>query len=211
MTIIARSPADESFFTGAPFINFPQEKDVTEGKLEDIKKSGDINRFVFETGDAAGEQVSRNVCPLAAHIRKTNPRATQVSSDVNRRILRHGIPYGDERGPSETATTTPKVDRGLLFACYQSSIKTGYQFIQQSWLNNPSFPAADAGFDPFAAQPPGKGLLTTTLFAAAKTGTQTSTRLPKQLDAFEKLVTMRGGQYFFVPSISALRDTLGST
>ena len=63
---------------------------------------------------------------------------------------------------------------------------------------------SSAGFDPFAGQPTGDGQLETTLF-------DTSNKpITPGLGKFSKLVTMKGGEYFFVPSISALSDTLGS-
>lgn len=143
---------------------------------------------------------NNNVCPLAAHIRKTNPRDPSEITR-NARIVRNGIPYGTEFSVDKTGK------RGLLFACYQSSIDNGYQFIQKKWVNSPQFPpsTSTAGFDPFAAQPPNDGQLHTTLFDA------NNKAIAPGLGDFHKLVTMKGGEYFFVPSISALTGTLGST
>lgn len=142
---------------------------------------------------------SNNVCPLAAHIRKTNPRDPS-NVTRNARIVRHGIPYGTEFSVDKSGK------RGLLFACYQSSIENGFQFIQKTWINNPQFPpsTSTAGFDAFAAQPPNDGKLHTTLFHTSNKA------IAPGLGDFPKLVTMKGGEYFFVPSISALTSTLGS-
>lgn len=137
-----------------------------------------------------------NVCPLAAHIRKTNPR---IKGFKNANIVRNGIPYGTElSGPTDTSK------RGLLFACYQSSIENGYQFIQREWINEKNFSKANAGFDIFTAQPPNEGPLNVTLFDPSQKPIKT------KLPDFQKVVTMKGGEYFFVPSIDALKNTLGS-
>lgn len=158
-------------------------KDDAANKKEALK----TNVFQFN---------NNNLCPLAAHIRKTNPRD---GSDVTRnaRIVRNGIPYGTESSVDSTGK------RGLLFACYQSSIENGYQFIQKSWINNANFPKPNAGFDVFAAQPK-SGKLPITLFD------QNQKPIASGLPDFDKLVTMKGGEYFFVPSIDALKKTLGS-
>ncbi|ERF74220.1 hypothetical protein EPUS_03410 [Endocarpon pusillum Z07020] len=166
----------------APIVLFP-DQDATSDPVAS-------NDFKF---------TNNNVCPLAAHIRKTNPRDDSVFTR-NARIVRNGIPYGSEFSVDESGK------RGLLFACYQSSIDNGFQFIQKIWINNPEFPEAPstAGFDPFTAQPPNDGQLHITMFDPSEK------KLDTGLGHFPKLVTMKGGEYFFVPSISALTGTLGS-
>ncbi|KAI9891154.1 MAG: hypothetical protein M1814_002997 [Vezdaea aestivalis] len=139
---------------------------------------------------------SNNVCPLGAHIRKTNPRDTKPTS-INARIVRNGIPYGTEFEGDEAGK------RGLLFACYQSTIENGFHFIQQFWVTNPSFPAPNAGLDPLIAQRKDDPDLVTTFFDESEAPLST-------FGEFPRMVTMKGGDYFFVPSISALTDTLGS-
>ena len=66
-------------------------------------------------------------CPYLAHIRRVNPRDESL-----KRIVRRGIPYGEqsiesfenpiEYGPTEGV--------GLLFQCFQSDIKTQFEAIQ---------------------------------------------------------------------------------
>ena len=141
----------------------------------------------------------RHVCPLAAHIRKTNPR-DGLDKTKFARIVRNGIPYGTEFSVDKTSKL-----RGLLFACYQSSIDNGFKFIQKTWSNNPDFPQwrTSSGYDPIIGQPPNDGNLQTTMFDA-----KDEDAVPG-LGDYPKLVTMKGGEYFFVPSISALSDPLG--
>lgn len=67
-------------------------------------------------------------CPFAAHMRKVKPRIDNRDRDMND-IMRRGIPYGPEVGPDEASET--KLDRGLIFTCYQSSISNGFQEIQR--------------------------------------------------------------------------------
>jgi Dyp-type peroxidase family len=170
--------------TGKPIVFPPGDKDVDKEAIEKAKEEND-----FDFND-------NSVCPLAAHIRKTNPR-DGTSFTKNARIVRNGIPYG----PDFDAKPTEK--RGLLFACYQSSIESGYRFIQQSWANEPGFPLSNstAGLDPFMGQP-SSGELNVNLFKNKADITGTS------LTISPSLVTMQGGEYFFVPSIDALTRKL---
>ena len=114
------------------------------------------------------------------------------------RMIRNGIPYGTEFDED------PDGKRGLLFVSYQSSLENSFRFVQRSWSNDVSFPTSDTGHDALIGQAKGDELLYTTLNDADDED------LNPGLGKFRRMVTMRGGDYFFVPSISALKDTLGS-
>lgn len=128
-------------------------------------------------------------CPFAAHIRKAHIRDDGAKFT---RIMRRGIPYGEDfQGGSDK-------DRGLLFACYQSSIENGYGFIQKQWANNPDFPTrGQSGFDVTIGQSTDT---TPNKFFVA--GGSRSTLINPAND----FVTTKGGEYFFVPSISLLKN-----
>jgi Dyp-type peroxidase family len=160
------------------------------------------NDFRYGTGDKdENREGTRSICPLAAHIRKTNPRRP---GDENHRIVRNGIPYGSE---FDEASTDADIGRGLLFACYQSNIDRGFLFIQTQWANKPRFGSAEKtphpGYDPIIGQQ-GEGKLEMNLFD--KDGKDLD-----QLGPFDRLVTIKGGEYFFVPSLSALSGILSNT
>ncbi|KAK0642165.1 hypothetical protein B0T16DRAFT_449408 [Cercophora newfieldiana] len=154
---------------------------------------------------------SRTVCSPGAHILKTNPRTPAWSSS---RILRHGIPYG-----------TPFIDkdepRGLLFACYQSSIDMGFRKLQQ-WANSRTFGEGASslapGIDPIIGQ-------SKETAEGGQVKKEDAMRVWKDdkgadfwgkrteeegLGPHEPVVTMKGGEYFFVPSLAALRGVLGT-
>ena len=118
------------------------------------------NNFHF-----SAETNFQKICPFAAHIRKTNPRAdleglTPPISIQSRRIMRRGIQFGPEVTEQERREGKTLHERGLLFACYQASITNGFAFIQEStsprlplgcrtdhkrlgWANNPKFPIGE--------------------------------------------------------------------
>jgi len=165
------------------------------------------NNFEF-----TGERDSQTRCPFAAHVRKTNPRGdledlTPPISIENRRIIRRGIPFGPEVTTFEHFEGQTHHGRGLLFACYQSSIDRGFQFIQKSWANAPNFPfgqktPATPGIDPIIGQvEAGAGV-------RAMSGTNPND--PVAPLSLPQWVFPRGGEYFFSPSLKALKVTLAS-
>lgn len=142
---------------------------------------------------------SRLICPIGAHIRKTNPRGDQPGgrAAVNvHRIIRSGIPYGPEISEDPTA------DRGLLFACYQSNLDQGFAFIQEKWANGDTFRFQGAGVDAIMGQTNDKAEVDMLgLFP------QDATR-PLALPGINRFVVPKGGEYFFSPSMKALTGIL---
>nr|WAW38289.1 DyP-type peroxidase [Chondrostereum purpureum] len=145
--------------------------------------------------------------PFAAHIRKTLPRADledKFGDTVleSRRIMRRGIQFGPEVTPIEKAHKRSQHGRGLLFVCYQSSIDKGFHFIQQSWANAESFPPGTSitpGFDAIIGQAGGGG-------ARQLSGTN-PLDVKEELTLPHEFIVTRGGEYFFTPSIKALKET----
>ena len=168
--------------TGAPITLFPDQDDPDKGR---------------PTNDFKFKGVTKFVCPLGAHIRKVNPR-TEAGSVKMARMVRNGIPYGSE------FSEDPDGKRGLLFVCYQSSLENSFQFVQKAWSNAATFPTSRTGYDALIGQAKDDELLHTTLHDANEED------IVPGLGKFPRMVTMRGGDYFFVPSISALSDVLGS-
>ena len=139
-------------------------------------------------------------CPFHAHIRKTNPRGDTpdgVRGERRHRIVRRGITYGTQNLPLE-----PTEDVGLLFMCYQSSIVKQFEFIQNSWANRLHFPQQNTGLDPISGL--GEQLTGGQLWPRRWGGRLDSTDLV-QFD-FSGFVSMKGGEYFFAPSIGFLKQ-----
>jgi len=95
----------------------------------------DSNAFDF-TSDPSG-----TTTPLCSHIRKTNPRA-----DRSHRILRRGIPFGPACDYADDSSL--EASRGLLFNAYVANIDRQFEFLLQSWANNPNFSGPGVGRDP---------------------------------------------------------------
>jgi deferrochelatase/peroxidase EfeB len=171
-------------------------------QTEDSDKPNDaklMNDFGYPRGDTT--------CPLPSHIRKTNQRRRFGDNNSDNRgprtrIIRNGIPYGTDY----KADGSDKSKRGLLFACYQGHIEDGFQNMQAGWCNSRNFPAADAGHDPIVGQVPQKSRKVNGMLEAKISDVNGEDQTVK----VQQFVTLKGGEYFFVPSIKALTHTLSN-
>lgn len=143
-------------------------------------------------------------CPLGAHVRRANPRNSTPKNDpgaeetarlsANRhRILRRGRPYGamdDSRQGGEP--------RGLVFICLNADLERQFEFVQHTWLNNPTFAGLSGELDPITAEQPGGD--------AAPGGSFTVPARPvrDRLRGLPSFTTTRGGAYFFLPGLRGL-------
>jgi Dyp-type peroxidase family len=170
---------------------------VTLQAAEGIK-SPVINGFNYDN-DLAGAK-----CPYFAHIRKTNPRGDSVrqfgvplEQERGHRIARRGIPYGKRR---YFLTDQPSKNVGLLFMCYQQDIANQFEFMQARWANAPDFVKDGTGLDPVIGQGARTAQDYPKVWAGSDTGAFT----------FGRFVTLKGGEYFFAPSLSFLKSLSAS-
>jgi Dyp-type peroxidase family len=144
------------------------------------------NDFDFEA-DREGRQ-----CPLGAHVRRVNHRARKESEGGRHRLIRRGRPYGEpltgtNGGDAVAQTSSP---RGLYFIGLNASIADQFEFIQRRWINDRA--SIDEDLDPLV------GVGASRLFAIEGQDP------PLTLVDIPDFVTFRGGEYYFVPGISAL-------
>lgn len=178
-------------------------KDGTPVTLFDTDGRGALNNFEYQAPDARGGR-----CPFHAHIRKASQRgATPVLSEEeerSRRIVRRGILYGLRGLPGEADGSASR-PAGLLFTCFQSDINRQFEFIQPAWVDNPNFPeflllrGLNTGDDALIGQHP-RGVQKW----PRRWGDQRR-NLGRRRTSFGGYVTLRGGEYFFAPSLSFLR------
>jgi Dyp-type peroxidase family len=149
------------------------------------------NDFRFRQTDPFGVG-----CPIGSHVRRANPRDglakdmasadTLLNAANNHRILRRGRKYGP------TIADIMKddgADRGLLFVCLNTDIARQFEFVQQTWLLNQNFGTLLDETDPLVGP---KGRFTIP-----------DDPLRRIVDV-ETFIQMKGGEYFFLPSIPAL-------
>jgi len=152
------------------------------------------NNFAYLQKDAHGF-----ACPVGSHIRRSNPRdslgpdsATALNSANRHRIIRRGRSYGHR-------IQNPMVDdgakRGLHFICLNSDIERQFEFTQQTWINNPVFGGLDGEVDPLVGNLAKGDCLFTVQGEPLRT----------RVHNLSRFVTVKGGSYFFLPGISALK------
>ena len=121
---------------------------------------------------------------------------------------RRGQTYGVRVDNPNDGQLDNKPERhvGLLFMAFNSDIAKQFEFTQITWANNPNFPQVQAGsaapgVDPVIGQTPSNGPRPRT-GCPAQWGDPTSM---KTVAAVSQAVTMKGGEYFFMPSLAFLR------
>jgi deferrochelatase/peroxidase EfeB len=158
--------------------------------------------FLFYDRDAAATG-----CPPGSHVRRAFPRdaltpqpegkqakppteetkQTLLQAANNHRILRRGRKFGTKL---QDPLKDDGADRGLLFMCLNTDIDRQFEFVQQTWLLNSSFATLFQEVDPLVGP------------AGSMTIRDAPLRRIAHVDTF---VRMAGGDYFFLPSLPALR------
>jgi Dyp-type peroxidase family len=144
-----------------------------------------LNDFTY------GDDSDGQLCPLAAHIRRANPRDSLGFGTLlaaRHRIIRRGRFYrNDPRAPERWGS-------GLIFVAVNARIDEQFELIQGLWLNDGNRQRVGTSRDFFA----GSSLLTSHAVLQFESG-------PIVTDPIDNLVRTMGGEYFFAPSMAGLR------
>ncbi|TGE01223.1 Dyp-type peroxidase [Methylobacterium nonmethylotrophicum] len=156
------------------------------------------------------DDLAGTTCPVAAHMRRANPRdmldphpkSGDGSALVNRRrILRRGLPYG---GPDQGGSGTDAGEQGIIFLALCANLFRQFEFVQQQWMQyGLDFNVGSDTCPVIGNHPPSRDLAQDAKLVIPvdpKGG-----RLPFLCGRIPQLVEPRGGDYFFVPSMTALR------
>ena len=182
----------------------PEARDAAKERFSGLHK-----QFVDYNFNA---DIKGGRCPIGAHTRRVNPRGslefnqkgafgtagafeTPSALTDRRRILRRGLPYGGD-GDNR--------DVGLVFMAINASIERQFEFVQQQWVNygndfrlaNEKDPILGNHGTDDQGRPSGR------------MSVQGSDELGQDAHFcahIPRFVFTRGGDYFFIPSITALR------
>jgi Dyp-type peroxidase family len=172
--------------SGAPLTLAPDADNPTLGA--DPKRN---NNFDY-ANDAHGRQV-----PFGSHIRRMNPRDTELSrlTDVNiHRLIRRGTTYGAPYDPNALSEHDDEVPRGAIFLFISAKAMATIEFLQQEWINDGNFIGAGNERDPIIGRQ-----------EEGATFTIPKQPVRRRIHGIETFNVLRGGEYFFLPSISALK------
>ena len=180
--------------SGAPLTLAPDADDPALAKEND---------FGYHELDARGDR-----CPVASHIRRSNPRdsldprpGSARSWEVNRRhrLLRRGREYGPPLAIEDALAGGDDAERGLHFICLNANIQRQFEFVSHTWLNNPKFDRLRDDADPLVAP----SLPTGGTFTIPTEGVR------ERVTNVPRFVAVKGGAYFFLPGLAALRYLAG--
>src|SRR5436189_2266964 len=166
--------------SGAPLTLAPDGDEPELGA--DAQRNNDFN---YKQMDPDGYAV-----PLGAHIRRMNPRDTAVNMN-RRRIIRRGGTYGP---PLPEGAREDGVERGIAAFVGCASLIRQYEFAQNVWANDPRFHELGNERDPFIGTHDGSYDMTIP-----------KRPIRKKITGLPAFTTVKGGAYFFLPGIRALR------
>jgi deferrochelatase/peroxidase EfeB len=186
-------------------------------------KTVEQNQFTYQ---ADGEGIR---CPLGAHIRRANPRNADLppgskgffgwllhtlgfgnpkfrddvmASTRFHRLLRRGREYGPALTAEQAVGDGPDTgEHGIHFICIVANILRQFEFLQNAWVMGTKFDALTEESDPLlgnrAAVP---GCPVTSTFSIPQPD-----GLRERIMDVPQFVRVRGGAYFFLPSLAAIR------
>jgi deferrochelatase/peroxidase EfeB len=211
---------------GAPLVKAPDQasKDRFDAQMAAAEAAGDDKTIDKMLSDFTyDDDMSGAKCPFSSHLRRINPRASleftrdeQNPKNINGsfeikkgafdtpgalsnrcRILRRGLPYGDVKD-----RTRDDGNHGIIIMMLNADINRQFEFVQQQWINyGNDFKAANdkeiiLGNHSADERFPSKAVIQVD---------PDSDEAPYILSKIPRLVETRGGEYFFIPSMTALR------
>src|SRR3954452_2894377 len=171
--------------SGAPLVLAPEQDDPVLGA--DMQRNNDFN---YKKMDPLGYAV-----PLGSHCRRMNPRDTAANMN-RRRMIRRGATYGP---PLAEGAHEDGVERGIAAFVICATLIRQFEFAQNVWINDNNFHELGNERDPIIGNQDG-----TLEYKIPKRP------IRKRITGLPSFTTVRGGAYFFLPGLKALRYLAGS-
>jgi Dyp-type peroxidase family len=170
--------------SGAPLVLTPDHDDPTLG--------GDANR---NNDFSYADDMKGLKCPFSAHIRRINPRDALKDDIVAvnlHHFLRRGTNYGSPL--SEGVLEDDGAERGGVFLLIGAHLQRQFEFVQSQWVTDGNFISHGTEQDPIIGNNEGDGAFTIPKRPARR-----------RLQGLPRFVTVRGGEYCFMPGLRALK------
>lgn len=197
---------------------------LSTSPIPGVEPGTPANQFNYDS-DVDGTR-----CPFGAHIRRSNPRNAdfpvgttgmfgkiahnlglkhlQLRQDVMsstrfHRLLRRGREYGPGLSPEQALQPSypDNLEHGLHFICLNANISRQFEFVQSAWIMNSKFNGMTGETDPLLGNRlPIVNTQSTDSFLIPQ-----GNGLERCVSSIPQFVTVRGGGYFFLPGIKALK------
>jgi Dyp-type peroxidase family len=209
---------------GAPLSRFPTEQEANEFAERWARAKNAINQAKSHIERVAAKQhfaelnqqfaafdykndLSGGRCPLGAHIRRANPRSGLEDGKLlafeapgalsnRRRMIRRGLPYGESQSARNDAG-----DHGIIFMALNASLRRQFEFVQQQWMNYGNDFKLGNERDALTGNHP----VSKELASVVIQRDPNDPKPPFFCNQLPRFVETRGGDYFFIPSLTALR------
>ena len=199
-------------------------EELSQQAIEGVKSATPSNQFNYDS-DVAGTR-----CPFGAHVRRANPRNADfppgtgglisqlihnlgfntmgprediMSSTRFHRVLRRGREYGPGLSPEQALQPNypDQEEHGIQFVCLNANISRQFEFVQGAWIMSTKFNGMSGESDPLLGnrQPIPGCPVTDNFLLPQESGPA------RRIEGLPQFVTVRGGAYFFLPGIRALR------
>ena len=171
--------------SGAPLTLAPDVDDAALGA--DPHRNNDFSY----SNDPRGRQA-----PFGCHIRRMNPRDSKLTrlTDVNlHRVIRRGTTYGPPYDPNALSEADDQLPHGAYFLFISARAMDTIEFLQQEWINDGDFMGIGDEHDPIVG-----------LQEEGAAFTIPTNPVRRRVHGIETFNVLRGGEYFFMPSLSAL-------
>jgi Dyp-type peroxidase family len=170
--------------SGAPLVLAPDQDNPELGS------DRNRNNVFSYTDDMKGLK-----CPFSAHMRRVNPRDA-LKDEVVAVNLHHFLRRGTNYGPPlpEGVLEDDGAERGGVFLLIGAYLKRQFEFIQSQWVTDGNFISHGTEQDPLIGNNDGDGVFTIPQRPARR-----------RLRGLPQFVTVRGGEYCFIPGLRALR------
>ncbi|MFJ2771011.1 Dyp-type peroxidase [Streptomyces sp. NPDC087300] len=139
--------------------------------------------------------------PLGSHMRRMNPRDTRMAqlTDVNlHRVVRRSTGYGAPYDPHALSEADDEVPHGIYFVFLSAKAMATMEFLQQEWINSGNFMELGTERDPNVG-----------LQEDDASFTVPKEPVRRRVHGIETFNVLRGGEYLFLPGLSALRWLAG--
>lgn len=197
---------------GTPLVAAP-DPPPPGAPLPEVPQS-ELTNFRYDQDKEGGR------CPMGSHIRRANPRDSLGFHGVlvdQRRIVRRGVPYGTWIPESTPLDEVARLDHfddehpsrhGVVFMAINANIERQFEFVQREWMNYGNDFRQGNDRDPItgAGDVENRMVIQGSVEKQMRDGREvTEVRSPHICRGLEQFAVTRGGAYFFLPGLTALR------